>query len=151
MYKSIVRFFDNLEDRARGWFSHRPIWYAIVGGVGIVLFWRGVWHTADYIMEWAFARGFNDSALSLHNAPWWDGPLSLILGAGILLLVGIFVSSFIGNEIILSGLRGEKKLAEKTEMEIKTESGAIAEIREEVKKISGKLENIEKNSKTKHE
>lgn len=144
MYKYIIRFFDKLEDRVRGWFSRRPIWYAIVGGVGIVLFWRGVWHTADYVMEWALLRRLNNSALSLENGPWWDGPLSFVVGSVILLLVGIFVSSFIGNEIILSGLRGEKKLAEKTESEVKTEAGAIAEIREEIKNISEKLDKINK-------
>lgn len=74
--------------------------------------------------------------------PWWDGPLSIIVGSGLLLITGIFVSNFIGNEIILSGLRGEKKLAEKTADEIKTEIGAIGEIKQEVQKISEKLDQL---------
>lgn len=149
MYKSLLRFFDKLEDRIRGWLSRRPIWYAIVGGVGVVLFWRGVWHTADYITERFLTGALEDSALSLNSAPWWDGPLSLVVGTIILLLVGVFVSNFIGNEIILSGLRGEKKLAEKTENEVKTEAAAIGEIREEVKKISATLEKLGQNSNNK--
>ena len=56
------------------------------------------------------------------------------------------MSNFIGNEIIISGLRGERKLAEKTEKEVRTETGAIAEIREEIKKISKTVEEI-KNKK----
>ena len=45
--RKIVRFFDKLEDKIRGRLSHHPIFYALVGGIGVVLFWRGVWHTAD--------------------------------------------------------------------------------------------------------
>ena len=51
---------------------------------------------------------------------WWDGPLSVLIGAVVLLMSGVFVSNFIGNEIIISGLRGEKKLAERTEKEVKS-------------------------------
>jgi hypothetical protein len=80
----------------------------------------------------------------LGAGPWWDGPFSLLLGAVLLLITGLFVSNFIGNEIIISGLRGEKKLTEKTEAEVRTETGAIAEIMEEVKKVAKKLEEIEK-------
>lgn len=140
----IARFFDKLEDKVRGWFSHRPLRYGFVGGVGIVLFWRGVWHTADYISSLLFIAEAGQSSLSLPDAPWWDGPLSLLLGAVLLLISGLFVSNFIGNEIIISGLRGEKKLTEKTEAEVRTEVGAIAEIAEEVKKVAKKLEEIEK-------
>jgi hypothetical protein len=142
--KQIIKFFDKLEDSVRGRLSKRPIFYAFLGGVGIVLFWRGVWHTADWIMEYYFSK--NIPATSLYDAslPWWDGPLSIILGSVMLLISGIFVSNFIGNEIIISGLRGDKKLHEKSVDEIKTETGAIGEIRTEVKKISKKLDQIRK-------
>ena len=46
--KSIIKFFDKIEDKIRGKLSHYPIFYAFIGGVGIVIFWRGVWHTADF-------------------------------------------------------------------------------------------------------
>ena len=59
-----------------------------------------------------------------------------------LIITGLFVSSFIGNEVIMSGLRGEKRLSEKTETEIKTEVRAISDIRDEVLTISEKLEKI---------
>jgi len=110
-------FFDRLEDHVRGFLSHYPIPYAIIGGIGIVLFWRGVWHGADYLMLLIRASAPN-STIDLRSEIWWDGPLSLLAGIGILLTVGLFVSNFIGNEIIISGLRGEKKLSEKTEREV---------------------------------
>lgn len=144
MIKKILVFFDKLEDKVRGRLSHFPIIYALIGGVGIVLFWRGVWHTVDYIMAF---WNIESSSMSLEGAVWWDGPLSLILGSTILLMTGVFVSNFIGNEIIITGLKGEKRVAEKTEIEVKTEVGEIGEIKTELKEISKKIEKLEKENK----
>lgn len=143
MWKETYRFFDKLEDRVRGWFSHFPIFYAIVGGVGVVLFWRGVWHTVDYFMVLLHAWNSGLSGPDLESGFWWDGPLSFAVGTALLLLIGVFVSNFIGNEIIMSGLRGEKKLTERTEKEVRTEVGAIAEIQEEMVGMSERLRRIE--------
>ena len=52
--KKIIKFFDKLEDVIRGHLSRFPILYGMLAGIGIVLFWRGVWHTAD---EYAFMTG----------------------------------------------------------------------------------------------
>lgn len=139
----IYKFFDKFEDKIRGKLSHYPIFYAFLGGVGIVVFWRGVWHTADFFTEVIFSFQQN-SSLDLGDLPWWDGPLSLVIGSTLLLSTGLFVFGFIGNEVIISGLKGEKKLAEKTEEEVKLEAGAINEIKKEVKEISSRLEDIEK-------
>lgn len=134
----ILRFFDKLEDKVRRWLSRHPIWYALIGGVGIVLFWRGIWHTADYLLL-RYSHANPNRSIDLSDAIWWDGPLSLLVGGALLLVIGAFVSSFIGNEIIISGLKGEKKLSEKAAKEIKSESKALAEIKRELKKISEKL------------
>ena len=142
--KKIVKFFDKLEDRVRGKLSRKPIGYAFIGGVGVVLFWRGVWHTADLVMELLFAMERTNESIDFHSLPWWDGPLSIIIGSILLLMTGLFVSNFIGNEILISGLKGEKKMAEKTEAEVRLDTGAILEVREKVKKISDELEKIEK-------
>src|SRR3989339_965457 len=142
--KFIYKFFDKLEDKIRGKLSHYPILYALIGGVGIVIFWRGVWHTADFFTEVIFSYQL-DGSVDLGSLPWWDGPLSLLIGSVLLLSTGLFVFDFIGTESIISGLKGEKKLAEKTEEEIKVETGAIKEIKEEVKKILHRLGNIEEN------
>ena len=148
MIKRIVKFFDKSEDKVRGKLSHYPIFYAFMGGIGVVLFWRGVWHTIDFISDLIFSFQHN-SSIDLGNLPWWDGPLSFILGSILLLSTGLFVFGFIGNEIIISGLKGEKKLTEKTEEEVKLETGVIKEMKKEISEISSKLDSIEKNLENK--
>jgi hypothetical protein len=123
MLKIIEKFFDHLEDSVRNHLSHYPIVYAFIAGVGIVLFWRGVWHTADL-----FA--------------FMTGPASTIIGVAILLMVGAFVSFFIGDSIIIAGLKREKKLAEKTELEIETEKDELDEVRGMVRQVESKVEEI---------
>ncbi len=123
MIKKIVRFFDRLEDRVRGKLSHYPIVYAFLGGVGVVLFWRGVWHTAD---------DMGMSSLS-----------SLVVAVILLLMTGVFVSAFIGNRLIISGLIGEKKLEEKEESEIQTEEAQIRSLQHTLKRVEEKLDHLE--------
>ena len=142
--KTVVNFFDKLEDKIRGRLSHYPILYAFIGGVGVVIFWRGVWHTADFVTEVIFSYQMNGS-VNLGSLPWWDGPVSILVGSVLLLSTGLFVFDFIGTQAMISGLKGEKRLEEKTEEEIKLEAGAISEIREEVKEIAHHLDEIGKN------
>ncbi len=124
MIKKIVRFFDKLEDRVRRKLSHYPIFYAFIGGVGVVLFWRGVWHIADDI---------NMSSIA-----------SLIIATILLLLTGVFVSAFIGNRLIISGLIGEKKLEEKEESEIETEEAQLINLQDTLDRIEKKLDYLER-------
>ncbi len=145
--KSVLHFFDKLEDHVRGYLSHYPIWYAIVGGIGVVLFWRGVWVTTDYAVE-VFAGTASVAGAGATMVPptlvWWDGPLCFALGLVVLLMTGVFVSNFIGNEIIITGLRGDKKISEKTEQDVRMEVGAIGEIRREARAIAERLERLER-------
>jgi hypothetical protein len=127
MIKNILIFFDKLEDKIRGRLSHAPLMYALVGGVGVILFWRGIWHMAD------------DISMS--------STLSAIIGAIILLMTGVFVSAFVGNRLILTGLRGEKKLAEKAGSEIRTEESQIEDLQKSMSKIEKELETIEQEIK----
>ncbi len=121
----LVKFFDKLEDRIRGALSRHPIVYTFIGGVGIVLFWRGVWLTADLF-------------------PFMTGPVSIIISVALLLLTGLFVSFFIGDEIIIEGLRQEKKITEKTESEIKSEEATLRQIRKTLEDIEAKLNKLSK-------
>jgi hypothetical protein len=41
MTRNILAFFDKLEDKTRAKLSRVPLLYAFLGGIGIVLFWRG--------------------------------------------------------------------------------------------------------------
>ncbi|HLD18265.1 MAG TPA: hypothetical protein VJB99_04340 [Patescibacteria group bacterium] len=137
-------FFDTLEDKVRFWLSRRPVLYALIGGVGIVLFWRGVWHGMDFIMN-ALSVPVVSKTISLDNGSlWWDAPFSLFVGSILLLVTGVFVSNFIGNEIIISGLKGEKKMIEKTEEEIQEEEWELQEVRHGLQKIFSRLDRIEK-------
>jgi hypothetical protein len=139
---TIVRFFDHMEDKVRGWFSRHPFLYAIYGGIGIVLFWRGVWHGMDTIAQYYFFRSEAYSTIDVLSSGW-DPLVSFIIGSLILLSCGLFVSELIGKEIIISGLRGEKKLTERTETEVRTETGALAEVLERLAAIAERLEKIE--------
>lgn len=125
----IVKFFDRLEDKVRGILSHYPIIYGFLGGVGVVLFWRGVWHISDEL---------NLSSIA-----------SIIIGSIILLITGVFVSTFIGNKVIISGLVGEKKLSEKEVAEIKTEVEEIQDLQETLEKMDKKISSLEEEMEKK--
>lgn len=147
MIRIIYNFFDRLEDNIRRWFSKRPILYGFVGGVGVVLFWRGVWHTADMVMDTFFPMVVNGSAVDYTGGwPWWDGPLSILVGSMLLLLIGVFVSEFIGNEIVISGLKGDKKVADRTEEEVMQEAEDLQSIKTSLAGIYHKLEEIEERN-----
>ena len=90
--KFIHNLFDKLEYKIRTRLSHHPFIYALLGSVGIVVFWRGIWHTADFISEVIFYYQSQAGTINLGNLAWWDGPLSLIVGAILLLPSGLFVS-----------------------------------------------------------
>ncbi len=139
----------NLELRIQNILSHHPKFYAFIVGIGIVLFWRGVWHSVDNIHT-LIDGIYSDGSTSIMFAPWWDGPLSLCVGVVLLSFTGAFTSSFIGNELILSGLRGEKKLTERNDAEIKDELSAISDIQKELVEISKRLEDIEKQAHKNH-
>ena len=105
-------FISITENKITIFLSHRPKLYALVVGIGIILFWRGVWHSVDYVFTY-FNYYNGPSSIDDVLSPWWDAPLSFMVGSMLLYFSGAFISSFIGNEIILAGLRGEKQLARK--------------------------------------
>lgn len=116
----IHKVLDGIEDKARIKLVHHPIVYAFIGSVGIVSIWRGIWHISD---DWGISS--------------WG---SLIFGLIITVLTGLFVSFFIGENIIISGLNKEKRIDEKTEEEIHKE-------REEIRKERISILAIEKDIK----
>lgn len=130
--------------------SHHSFLYALIVGFGIVLFWRGVWHSVD-LMHLYISHYSATASIDLVEHPWWDGPLSLVAGISILYVTRAFVSSFIGNELILSGLRTEKKLAEQTDSDVRSEVIAITDIKDEIAIIMHKLEELEVKVQDHHE
>jgi hypothetical protein len=137
-FKKILIFFDKLEDRVRGRLSRMPVVYALIGGTAIVLFWRGIWVIADNVSYWLTGGHTSISG----------GIISVAVSVVIMLLTGLFVSFFIGDIIIMSGLKGEKKLVEKEEKEIEKEFTAetttLETIKEELDEIKEELKEIKK-------
>ena len=127
--RKIVKFFSRLEDKIRRKLSHYPILYAAIGGVGVIIFWRGVWHLADEI---------NISSI-----------VSVAIGAIILLLTGVFVSAMIGNRLIISGLVGEKQITEQEVGDIQTEEMQLKNLQNTLNRLEKKLEHVDKELEAK--
>ena len=139
MWKSIVIFFDKFEDRVRGHLSHYPIVYTIIGSVSIVLFWRGVWHTADILQARGGILGFV-----------FYEPINMVIVVLILLGTGLFVSYFIGDTILISGLKHQKKTTERTEKEVGVEEHQIEVLSETIKEIKEEVDEIKKIVESEH-
>jgi uncharacterized membrane protein len=131
MFHKVLNFFDKLEDNVRGHLSHYPVLYTLVGGIAIVLFWRGVWHTADILQGQGGWLGW-----------FFYEPTNLVIVVVILLATGLFVSYFIGDTILISGLKGEKKATDRTEREIKEEEEKIGELRTTIREIKKEVDEI---------
>ncbi len=127
----IVDFFDKFEDRVRGRLSNYPIVYTLIGATSIVLFWRGVWHTADSLMAKGGVLGFV-----------FNEGISLVIVTLILLATGLFVSYFIGDTILISGLKQQKKRTEKTKKDIEDEEQEIKALRSTIKEMKAEVDEI---------
>lgn len=123
-WKKVINYFDKLEDRIRFRLSHRPIIYAIIGAVGVALLWKGV----------------DDIAIQLGI----NGFFAIVIGLVMLMATGLLVSFFIGDSIILSGFKKEKKLVEKTEAEVALENTAMGYITNELEKIEQEIDDLKK-------
>lgn len=115
IFKKVYKFFDKLEDKVRGKLTHYPIFYAIIGSIATVSIWRGIWEVSD-----------------LWGIPGW---VSAVGGVLLATLTGLFVSFFIGENIIISGLNKEKRTDEKTEEEIHKERTSLEAMRNDIKEI----------------
>jgi len=131
MFKAIANYFDKLEDKVRIRLSHRSILYAFIGGISTVIFWRGMWHTADILMKKGGFWGW-----------FFYEPITLVWTSIILLMTGLFVSNFIGERIIISGIRKEKKITDKTESEVDKEEDEIRSMRAKISQMSKDIEEI---------
>jgi uncharacterized membrane protein (DUF106 family) len=129
--KKVLNYFDKLEDRVRGHLSQYPVIYTIIGGLAIVLFWRGVWHTADILEAKGGVIGFIFSPV-----------VNLVIVAIVLLMTGLFVSYFIGDTILMSGIKGEKKIADKTQKEVAEEEEKINELRSTISEMKKEVDEI---------
>ncbi len=115
IYKQAHRYFDKLEDKIRGKLSKSPLIYSFIGAVATVSIWRGVWEVSEI----------------LHIPSW----VSLAGGILLAMITGLFVSFFIGDNIVISGLQQEKRVDEKTREEIIKEEQLLDEVRKDVREI----------------
>lgn len=123
--KKLFYFFDKLEDVIRRALSKTPPLYALIGGISVVLFWRGVWHLADEYGMSAWA--------------------SFIVSVVIMLATGTFVSFFIGEQILISGLKAEKRIDQRTEDDIEREEQRLAVLAQEIRDIRKDVQYIKEN------
>lgn len=115
IYKKLHHYFDKLEDKVRGKLSKSLLVYSFIGAIATVSIWRGVWGASDYI-----------------SLPTW---VSLVGGILLAMITGLFVSFFIGDNIVISGLQQEKRVDEKTKEEITKEEKGLEEIKKDIKEI----------------
>ncbi|OHB25251.1 MAG: hypothetical protein A2542_03205 [Parcubacteria group bacterium RIFOXYD2_FULL_52_8] len=126
----VLHFFDRVEDRVRKALSHHPVPYSLLTAVAIVVFWDGVSRVTNSIPG---LDGF------------WGGILLIVGSAGVLLATGVFVSFFIGDTIIISGIRGEKKAIDKTEDELRQELNVMDTLEQKLDRIEEKVDHLEKD------
>jgi cell division protein FtsB len=131
LFRKVLDFFDKLEDKIRGHLSKYPIAYTLIGGTAMILFWRGVWHTADILQAQGGFLGW-----------LFYEPINMVIVTAILLATGLFVSYFIGDTILISGLKHEKKTTDKTEKEVQEEEQKIKELRTTIKDMKKEVDEI---------
>lgn len=131
-FKHIIHFFDVLEDKTRARLSKYPIWYSVFGATMLILFWRGIWETADILHH----------STNIYVAQFFYPPVQIVVCLLGLLMTGLMVSTFIGHRIILSGLRHEKKLEEDTDELVKEEVITLKHIREEIRDLKKDIEDM---------
>lgn len=131
-FDSIYYLFDKMEDHIRARLARHPFIYTFIGGAGVVLFWRGVWHIADVFEKTSELGGYIFSPLG-----------SVVLGVIVLLSTGLFVSAFIGDSIIMSGIRHDKKIIEKTIEDVEAEKTDIEKMLVAVLEMKKELETLE--------
>lgn len=132
LFQSIDYLFDKTEDHIRARLSRHPFIYTFIGGAGVVLFWRGVWHTADILEGSSPLLGYIFSPLGC-----------IILSVVILLATGLFVSVFIGDSIIMSGIKHDKKIIEKTILDVDAEKDDIEKVLIAIVDMKKELEALE--------
>ncbi len=138
--KNISDKITKIEFKNRTFLSRHQILYALIGGAGVVLYWRGIWSFSDYLEK-------QNSFLGIIFSPIG----SIILGTLLLLAIGLLVQAFIGADVIISGLKKEKKDIDKTEEELLKEEKKLETEEKLIREIDTHLHDIEKKLHEKEE
>ena len=123
--KRITSILLQTEEDARKYFERTPFLQAFIAGVGVIVFWRGVWEWLD----------------SVQVSPF----MSVVIGSLLLGGVGVFLQTFIGNTIIIKNVnqeeKKEKKIFEKIEGEVEGEDITLKQLADKLDELSRKIEN----------
>jgi hypothetical protein len=110
----------------------------LVGGIGIVLFWHGVWHGTDFL---ALVFGsVRDGVTSIDWAEGGDSLISFIVGSILLLSTGLFVSELLSGEALIAQRKKEER-------EIKKEASELPEIKEKLSRIEKEVTAVREDMK----
>lgn len=105
--------------------SHHTL-YAFIGGIGVVLFWHGIWEGLNRIYQ-------SSTILS-----WIGHPaVSVTVGVVLLTLTGLFVFELVGREAI--ALQDNIKDIQKIEKSVVEN---VKDVKEDVKDIAKEVENV---------
>lgn len=117
-----------IEERARVYFEKIPFIHAFLAGIGVIIFWRGVWELLDRL-------GVSPVE-------------SILLGSLILGGVGVFIQTFLGNTLIIKNVakeeREEKEILKVVGTEMMEEEIALQEIAQKVNQLIQKKQSNKK-------
>jgi len=124
-----------IENQARNFFENFPFIHAFLAGIGVVLFWRGVWETAD--------------SMKLNSE------LSIIIGVLILGGIGLFLQTFVGNTIIIKNVEKEQKMEqsikseiEKTHQDTESEEVTLVQLAQNIEMLNVKIDKLTKDKES---
>lgn len=121
--KYFTSLFLNIESKARAAFERFPFVHAFLAGVGIILVWRGVWETADYLGLMPLA--------------------SIAIGVVLLVAIGLYLQTLVGNTIIIKEVAKDKAMTAKTEREVKEEEITMAHLAHKLEIIEAKVDRLD--------
>jgi len=122
--KYFTNIFLQIEERARSYFERFPFVHAFLGGVGVVLFWRGTWELVDQMRI--------------------DPVVSIIIGSLLLGSIGLFIHTFVGNAIIIKNVEKDKQMTKKAEHEIAVVEQDVKKEEITLTQLADKIEQLEK-------
>ena len=124
--KSITKMLLDMEESARLYFEKTPFIQAFLAGIGVIIFWRGIWEWLDMTRVSPFT--------------------SVVAGAAILLCVGVFVQTFIGNTIIIRNVKqeemSEKKAIKEVEENVDTEEITLESLSAKIDMLMKKFDEM---------
>ena len=140
-----MSFLRKAEASLRAKLRKYPPLYALVGGVGIVLFWRGVWYGADYLYAFFAPASAAAGGISLGWPNIVDGGISFLAGSVLLLSTGLFVSELAGSETVLREEKKEEQVVMQEAKEVKEveqKSSELLSVEAEIRHIEDELKEI---------